>query len=199
MSCTQHFLSGISIHSAARAETGSGTKTGIRINNFNPLRREGGDLKQPQSKRMRFQFQSTPPRGRRRNIKRFNRPYTNFNPLRREGGDGKSVKHAHWRKEFQSTPPRGRRHYRDIYMMVDMNFNPLRREGGDTRCRRHSLGMAKFQSTPPRGRRRAMVRGLAGQRRFQSTPPRGRRRLTQSHRYHNIADFNPLRREGGDG
>ena len=78
---------GISIHSAARAET---TEEGFVA-----------DARQI--------FQSTPPRGRRQISRPFSMFACHFNPLRREGGDP----HAHGLPRqlcaFQSTPPRGRR------------------------------------------------------------------------------------------
>ena len=78
---------GISIHSAARAETGQIAQ----------------DLDE-------LQFQSTPPRGRRRGDQiKFTALYRDFNPLRREGGDVLSTKRC----------------------LAGLNFNPLRREGGD--------------------------------------------------------------------
>ena len=99
----------ISIHSAARAETkNSQYLTGYQyqfqstpprgrrllglvvtppIEHFNPLRREGGDIRA---------YVSFPPIG-------------DFNPLRREGGDISSTSLAADLIRFQSTPPRGRR------------------------------------------------------------------------------------------
>ena len=56
----------ISIHSAARAETGWHTPKIYLGRDFNPLRREGGDLFQPREAARVEKFQSTPPRGRRR-------------------------------------------------------------------------------------------------------------------------------------
>ena len=55
-----------------------------------------------------------------------------------------------------------------------------------------------FQSTPPRGRRLAFCNSSSVILAFQSTPPRGRRPCStvQLSKHQN---FNPLRREGGDG
>ena len=121
----------ISIHSAARAETQRPIRRHREEPDFNPLRREGGDI---------------------RLMMIFGWP-CNFNPLRREGGDtmvkisctgiGISI-HSAARAEtgqiaqdldelqFQSTPPRGRRRGDQIkFTALYRDFNPLRREGGD--------------------------------------------------------------------
>ena len=124
----------------------------------------------------------------------------NFNPLRREGGDA-------W--AFQR-------------IGVSRYFNPLRREGGDGaliddvtvfgQISIHSAARAEtlltapsrdcviFQSTPPRGRRQYdSIRHIIEQTQFQSTPPRGRRHGRTWHPAVSRQNFNPLRREGGDG
>ena len=100
---------------------------------FNPLRREGGDVQAAVVDTQKALFQSTPPRGRRRRWQITRHTWrANFNPLRREGGDvmlniGDTALpwisiHSAARAEtitssinragliFQSTPPRGRRH-----------------------------------------------------------------------------------------
>ena len=77
----------ISIHSAARAETGEHSRFSRPDGDFNPLRREGGDVLS--TKRCLAGL--------------------NFNPLRREGGDTIYFSTSKQGNRFQSTPPRGRR------------------------------------------------------------------------------------------
>ena len=101
----------------------------------------------------------------------------NFNPLRREGGDA-------W--AFQR-------------IGVSRYFNPLRREGGDGaliddvtvfgQISIHSAARAETLLTAPS--RDCVI--------FQSTPPRGRRHGRTWHPAVSRQNFNPLRREGGDG
>ncbi len=187
----------ISIHSAARAETGTLYPHSTRFSNFNPLRREGGD-QSPSAYHLLPDY---------------------FNPLRREGGDNKNVivlkdatisihsaaraeTQAPWGNqahgEFQSTPPRGRRRIGGTSHTKRVDFNPLRREGGDVSPPTLCNNDAEFQSTPPRGRRPSSPRQLENFWTFQSTPPRGRRPLAACFSAGPICDFNPLRREGGD-
>ena len=124
----------ISIHSAARAETTTTYYSVQECTDFNPLRREGGDIPNCTITRMLYAFQSTPPRGRRLHMYPLYMWPGYFNPLRREGGDAKGPGevqagepisiHSAARAEtgqqqtanepmtlFQSTPPRGRRQH----------------------------------------------------------------------------------------
>ena len=168
----------ISIHSAARAETllfawsfsldvfQSTPPRGRRRwidraigfigQNFNPLRREGGDLLLWQFFSRDYSFQSTPPRGRRRDAggqgekerhisihsaaraetvsqERRYRNANNFNPLRREGGDIPALKPLIILPISIHSAARAEtvlfNHKRDYVA----DFNPLRREGGDNR------------------------------------------------------------------
>ena len=77
------------------------------------------------------EFQSTPPRGRRRNRSDATFYRARFNPRLRVGGDIHVAIAKGREHEFQSTPPRGRR--------------PPARPAPPS--------MPVFQSTPPRGRR----------------------------------------------
>ena len=120
---------------------------------FNPRLRVGGDelavrLSQPPP-----EFQSAPPRGRRRAIVAC--PWG-----------------ACW---FQSAPPRGRRHGAAGNRTRPVGFNPRLRVGGDTANVRASIASSTFQSAPPRGRRRLPASRSARWSAFQSAPPRGRR------------------------
>ena len=142
----------ISIHSTTRVETYNTYHFRCSYPYFNPLHHEGGDAVQGTKGKLDTLFQSTPPRGWRRN----------------------GVQQENIAKLFQSTPPRGWRlsahvgiwflqqisiHsttrvetiYHLLYRQSFPYFNPLHHEGGDgsracvCTCRR------KFQSTPPRG------------------------------------------------
>ena len=126
-----HPVCAISIHSAARAETATLLILCFAASDFNPLRREGGDIVLPVSFGIDIRFQSTPPRGRRHPFRVFILHYLNISihsAARAETGYGVVFKiHI----IFQSTPPRGRRH-----KLIHLAWiNP------------------EFQSTPPRGRR----------------------------------------------
>ena len=96
----------ISIHASAREAT---SLTIIQINSlrdFNPRLREGGDNIASLHRKSLNRFQSTPPRGRRRNWK-----------------DSTTQKYR-----FQSTPPRGRRQqrHRKIIMVLIFQSTPPR-------------------------------------------------------------------------
>ena len=100
----------ISIHSAARAETCFSQLRGFCTDDFNPLRREGGDNVAGSLAAKVKEFQSTPPRGRRL---RLHVQYT-----KRLGISIHSAARAETSEismtltsmiSFQSTPPRGRR------------------------------------------------------------------------------------------
>ena len=146
----------ISIHSAARAETHSPGPQQTVFPYFNPLRREGGDLLLWQFFSRDYSFQSTPPRGRRRDAggqgekerhisihsaaraetvsqERRYRNANNFNPLRREGGDIPALKPLIILPISIHSAARAEtvlfNHKRDYVA----DFNPLRREGGDNR------------------------------------------------------------------
>ena len=119
----------VSIHASAREAT-----TGVPARRpcslcFNPRLREGGDSHGWRGRTMTPMFQSTPPRGRRRQLLCCPTACPCFNPRPREGGDipvlTEAAKatvsiHAPAREatflcfnarsydEFQSTPPRGR-------------------------------------------------------------------------------------------
>ena len=122
---------------------------------FNPLRREGGDGKGGIDRVVVNQFQSTPPRGRRRravspmlnitsiSIHSAARAETlvesgafgsskHFNPLRREGGDLTQSHRSHIVTDFNPLRREGGDNALDGACIDSGNFNPLRREGGDT-------------------------------------------------------------------
>ena len=78
----------ISIHSTTRVETTIAVTLVTEPINFNPLHHEGGDLGGCVHWYIFFRFQSTPPRGWRRERTRADRSGSGyFNPLHHEGGD----------------------------------------------------------------------------------------------------------------
>ena len=172
------------------------TRTVVRITNFNPRLREGGD------------HPNTAPEA----------TTENFNPRLREGGDDiyhapscckkisihASAKEAtlfidviHALHVFQSTPPRRRR-----------RFDPNKKWGG-TWISIHasakeatgygwSAGDAKNISIHASAKEATAAQLAASQAsQFQSTPPR-RRRLHLRRIKISMEDFNPRLREGGD-
>ena len=122
--------------------------------NFNPLRREGGDLGL---------------------YPLYFCGFSDFNPLRREGGDWSIPPFCRFPLYFNPLRREGGDHLHKIIISLNDNFNPLRREGGDvvwhlrfcspSEISIHSAARAEtyladaevdaqgFQSTPPRGRR----------------------------------------------
>ena len=84
---------------------------------------------------MSYRFQSTPPRGRRRQWARRDFMKQYFNPRLREGGDVIRGYCEGDRMRFQSTPPRGRR----LRLPTEKEI------------------FGEFQSTPPRGRRQLIT------------------------------------------
>ena len=81
---------------------------------------------------MAFLFQSTRPRGARRQEERQNRPtFGGFNPRAREGRDMTA----------------------QVTLRIFLCFNPRAREGRDLRMESWRETMAQFQSTRPRGAR----------------------------------------------
>ena len=101
------------------------------MTNFNPLRREGGDLKGSVQKEPFLIFQSTPPRGRRPTVPGGCCADNNFNPLRREGGDHPGYQGKDIRSNFNPLRREGGDQTSETSTRESLDFNPLRREGGD--------------------------------------------------------------------
>ena len=144
--------------------------------NFNPLRREGGDVALFANAVDTLHFNPLRREGGDTPWRSWILTWKNFNPLRREGGDESGVTDV--------------KHY--------VHFNPLRREGGDVRDSAYDVLTNLFQSTPPRGRRpyrlspeaRLTTISIHSAARAETRPS-----LLCIHPCEN---FNPLRREGGD-
>ena len=144
-------------------------------------------------------FQSTLPRGERRNDCRLWYAGSDFNPRSREGSD--------------------KRHSRNMFETID--FNPRSREGSDLHRFRHVLVVVGISiHAPARGATFCHLLALLNTRNFnprsregsdgpsdvtlltvpvfQSTLPRGERHLPQTRCPENVY-FNPRSREGSDG
>ncbi len=142
-------------------------------------------------------FQSTPPRGWRRDCSLLYDRTFYFNPLHREGGDETYI--CFLRRRTISIHSTARvetvQYWKIIWNRCD--FNPLHREGGDTALLANAKAFVTFQSTPPRGWR--LVCPLPGRHNGYFNPLHregGDWRHRISFRYH--GNFNPLHREGGD-
>ena len=101
------------------------------MQDFNPLRREGGDGKGGIDRVVVNQFQSTPPRGRRRHSGFPTQYSADFNPLRREGGDQEPQGLYCRPADFNPLRREGGDSYLFQIRYRFRDFNPLRREGGD--------------------------------------------------------------------
>ena len=119
---------------------------------FNPRLREGGDVTEIIGLCRCQVFQSTPPRGRRRDQFEFDKLIVRFNPRLREGGDMYQKSAAH----------------------MQIGFNPRLREGGDMvfKCGLRRTGVSIHASAREAT---ASLCGTCERFLFQSTPPRGRR------------------------
>ncbi len=142
-------------------------------------------------------FQSTPPRGGRRERFAAILAAPCFNPRPRAGGD-RACSRSGQGQVFQSTPPRGGRparllserpragvsihapargateeHRRTVKAGCAVSIHAPAR--GATPCSARTAPAARFQSTPPRGGRPVPQCGTRRGARFQSTPPRGGR------------------------
>ena len=121
-----------SIHASAKEATISICNTYNSYYLFNPRLREGGDVIQGVNKQKKnANFQSTPPRRRRRIIKVFLLPYHIFNPRLREGGD-KNVPSERFILIFSIHASAKEATPTILYRVHNISFfNPRLREGGD--------------------------------------------------------------------
>ena len=168
----------VSIHASTREATRLVLHLAFKQLCFNPRLHEGGDTKLQRARLLRLMFQSTPPRGRRRQL----------DGLLDATGLLVSI-HASTREAtqpanqfavvelFQSTPPRGRRLRAYIQAMQVELFQSTPPRGRRRFLMKGSTKFYLFQSTPPRGRRPCIVPVRICLGLFQSTPPRGRRPL----------------------
>ena len=150
-----HGLVQISIHSAARAETLYHLCQQHRLWYFNPLRREGGDVspvKPSACGRVHFnplrreggdrisipgvhllaQFQSTPPRGRRRPSRTGWPPYLLISIHSAARAETGPLELPAWLYPISiHSAARAETDFVQISTRTIRDFNPLRREGGD--------------------------------------------------------------------
>ena len=98
---------------------------------FNPLHHEGGDWMRCCSSESMSRFQSTPPRGWRRENKYMCNPELNIS-IHSTTRVETAVSGSAWPyRRFQSTPPRGWRRSASHSQPLAPHFNPLHHEGGD--------------------------------------------------------------------
>ena len=127
-----------------------------------------------------LEFQSTPPRGRRR----AERPTTTETAMFQHASRGRANGAPERGCPMVSIHASAREATRVAHSTSSRRscFNPRLRAGGDPASEYQSPKAGTFQSTPPRGRRQCGCRAAATRDEFQSTPPRGRR--PWSVRYH---------------
>ncbi len=122
-------------------------------------------------------FQSTPPRGGRRQ-----------HVIPHRSCHGVSI-HA---------PARGATLSTSSSSMTTSSFNPRPRAGGDTGYLHLLPILSRFNPRPRAGGDIRTHELRLCPERFQSTPPRGGRRRHLLHAFHDLACFNPRPRAGGD-
>ena len=146
-------------------------------------------------------FQSTPPReGATQRSCRIDVDLRSFNPRPRAGGDAAHRLHRRVCRLFQSTPPRGGR----LDVRCDMtagysSFNPRPRAGGDAIAGLQTICVDDVSiHAPARGATYARRAARLHRLRFQSTPPRGGRHADAVSIARQATGFNPRPRAGGD-
>ncbi len=211
----------VSIHAPARGATRPPKRRRRSYCCFNPRPRAGGDGLGSMHRTWSDGFQSTPPRGGRRYVRRaHSHDIQSFNPRPRAGGDvgsacaprrqdvsihapargataGPASRRSAWRC-FNPRPRAGG----DPELLERIHrhprFNPRPRAGGDARPHTDCLGSYRFQSTPPRGGRHSPASPTPSLRSVSiHAPARG-----ATDAVHlappNDGRFNPRPRAGGD-
>ena len=189
--------SAVSIHAPARGATAYLFGPAGTGKSFNPRAREGRDEGEYETPESVDEFQSTRPRGARRNVIQSAISGIQFQSTRPRGARHRLCMAAHRHQGFQSTRPRGARlgslHVETHCIAVSIHA-PAR---GATELEHIHGEFDKFQSTRPRGARppshsiscqsprfnpraregrdRSMRLGLLLTGKFQSTRPRGAR------------------------
>ncbi len=188
---------------------------------FNPRPRAGGDQGFQIHARPDKRFQSTPPRGGRRQPGHRHRHHrcvsihapargaTVFNAALDEPDEvsihaparGATLRRP-WLSRapstFQSTPPRGGRRLWRCVSLPFHRFNPRPRAGGDAQLRLGYIDLAQVSiHAPARGATTRFIWHDTTAS-FQSTPPRGGRRMGSSRSPIRSNCFNPRPRAGGD-
>ena len=122
------------------------------------------------------QFQSTFPRGERRQAPEDDGGHRYFNPRSRVGNDHRQI----------------------LFSKRQQDFNPRSRVGNDRAATLISVGFNLFQSTFPRGERQNTTHNQEKAAKFQSTFPRGERQDQLSAAHGDFLNFNPRSRVGND-
>ena len=121
------------------------------------------------------QFQSTPPRGKRR-VRPPRCSVHGTVSIHAPAREATRQAGSHlWSMLFQSTPPRGKRPFRHDRLSGLWSFQSTPPRGKRLDRTAAALGISVFQSTPPRGKRRSLSGVASLESLFQSTPPRGKR------------------------
>ena len=170
------------------------------MSSFNPRTREGCDTIHIWSVSCTLTFQSTHPRGVRRQCRDVERNTAGVSihaPAR--GATIALIMGLASINKFQSTHPRGVRQTRRMEIQSSFYcFNPRTREGCDFSIHQLSDASTEFQSTHPRGvRLETGIREIINNQ-FQSTHPRGVRLAINRFRLLGSHSFNPRTREGCD-
>ena len=196
--CTERYPWPVSIHAPAWGATVRGAVLLSFPAGFNPRTRVGCDHKGLRGWPRPAVFQSTHPRGVRRDRHRQWRVAPWFQSTHPRGVRPRRAWPAHGVKSFQSTHPRGVRHSTATGGSVKASFNPRTRVGCDLGCSIVMTVMLGFQSTHPRGVRRAPGLCRAHPGGFQSTHPRGVRLGWRGLLSGPAICFNPRTRVGCD-
>ena len=102
------------------------------FHDFNPRSREGSDYYSENPASDGTTFQSTLPRGERRNSNPVITSRHNFNPRSREGSDDEYLKEIGGVKRISiHAPARGATAGERVKLLLAMHFNPRSREGSD--------------------------------------------------------------------
>ena len=147
----------ISIHAPTRGATFYDVNHCITKRNFNPRSHEGSDRALPLNTVLSWIFQSTLPRGERREWKMSEIKLKQFQSTLPRGERQESVRANQAKERFQSTLPRGERLLQRTSRVTARNFNPRSHEGSDSYVPALYAVNTAFQSTLPRGERHGSV------------------------------------------
>ena len=186
-------------HAPVRGAIGASFSRRSRAGSFNPRTRVGCDQAPPGPPDRRSRFQSTHPRGVRRERK-ARKAHRCMVSIHAPAWGATSVPGACLRPSlFQSTHPRGVRRAGDTEGgHVMSSFNPRTRVGCDDSGHTGHCPTARFQSTHPRGVRLRPVHHVSVDGLFQSTHPRGVRPVPSAVCRTSENCFNPRTRVGCD-
>ena len=148
------FWNTISIHAPARGATHPYNPQHFKIQDFNPCSREGSDPSRFPVSCKHILFQSTLPRGERREPGSPRNPrYVHFNPRSREGSDGLQHPLPPFRSISIHAPARGATIISSFVKPAPANISIHAPARGATIVGLTSHPLFLFQSTLPRGER----------------------------------------------